>query len=206
MLWLFRVYEGRMNIFGLDQDKQTFVLRQVTTQYNISSRIDIQTQNNTQGPRRGRDWALPLFCLGLFLGLQMTWIFYECYHLKATIPVYSCICTKSKALQSCAATVSFSSWDATRAAKCLEAMLKIWCFDDIRSVVTKVSEPEAKLVYEVQTISWLIAVNPATNAAGERSFSSARPLRRGLHPGWTTKGLAAFAFPGSRSLGRKARM
>ena len=86
------------------------------------------------------------FCLGLFLGLQMTWIFYECYHLKATIPVYSCICTKSKALQSCAATVSFSSWDATRAAKCLEAMLKIWCFEDIRSVVTKFSEPEAKLV------------------------------------------------------------
>ena len=37
-----------MNIFGLDQGKQTFVLRQVTTQYNISSRIDIQTQNNTE--------------------------------------------------------------------------------------------------------------------------------------------------------------
>ena len=28
----------------------------------------------------------------------------------------------------------------------LEAMLKIWCFDDILSVVAKVSEPEAKLV------------------------------------------------------------
>ena len=39
-----------------------------------------------------------------FLGLQMTWIFYECYHLKETKPVYSCICTKSK--------------DTTRAAKC----------------------------------------------------------------------------------------
>ena len=48
VLWLFQVYEGRMDIFGLDQGKQTFVLRQVTTQYNISSRIDIQTQNNTE--------------------------------------------------------------------------------------------------------------------------------------------------------------
>lgn len=47
-LWLFQVYEGRMDIFGLDQGKQTFVLRRVTTQYNISSRIDVQTQTNTE--------------------------------------------------------------------------------------------------------------------------------------------------------------
>ena len=59
----------------------------------------------------------------------------------------------------------------------LEAMLKISCFDGIPSAVTKVPEPEKKLVSEVQTICWLLAVNPATNAAGERSFSSARPLK-----------------------------
>ena len=52
----------------------------------------------------------------------------------------------------------------------LEAMLKISCFDNILSVVTKVSEPEKKLIQEVQTIYWLLAVNAATYAAGERSF------------------------------------
>ena len=38
----------------------------------------------------------------------MTWIFREFYHLKATKRVYSCIHTKSKAQQSCAATVIFA--------------------------------------------------------------------------------------------------
>ena len=49
-------------------------------------------------------------------------------------------------------------------------MLKISCFDDILLAVTKVPEPEKKLVQEVQTIYWLLAVNAATYAAGERSF------------------------------------
>ena len=35
----------------------------------------------------------------------MTWIFYEFYHLKATKRVFSCIHLKSKAQQSCPATV-----------------------------------------------------------------------------------------------------
>ena len=48
--------------------------------------------------------------------------------------------------------------------------LKISCFDDILSAVTKVPEPDKKLVQEVQTIYWLLAVNAATYAAGERSF------------------------------------
>ena len=38
----------------------------------------------------------------------MTWIFCEFYHLKTTKRVYSCIHTKSKAQQSCAATVIFA--------------------------------------------------------------------------------------------------
>lgn len=52
----------------------------------------------------------------------------------------------------------------------LEAMLKIPRFDDILLAVTKVSEPEKKLIQEVQTICKLLAVNAATYAAGERSF------------------------------------
>lgn len=64
----------------------------------------------------------------------------------------------------------------------LEVMLKeeISCFDDILSAVTNVPEPEKKLVQEVQTICKLLAVNPATSAAGERSFSSARRLKTWL--------------------------
>ena len=43
-----------------------------------------------------------------FLGLQMTWICYEFYHLKATKRDYSRIYTKSKAQQSCAVTFIFA--------------------------------------------------------------------------------------------------
>ena len=62
----------------------------------------------------------------------------------------------------------------------LEAMLKISCFDDILSAATKVPEPGKKLVLEVQTICWLLAVNPAINNAGNRSFSSTEPLKTWL--------------------------
>ena len=75
----------------------------------------------------------------------------------------------------------------------LEAMLKISCFDDILSAVTKVPEPEKKLVQEVQTIYWLLVVNAATYAAGLDSGW----LRSRMDP----KGPAAFAFQSSRSLG-----
>ena len=49
---------------------------------------------------------------------------------------------------------------------------KISCFDEILLAVLKFPEPEKKLIQEVQTICKLPAVNPATSAAGERSFSS----------------------------------
>ena len=62
----------------------------------------------------------------------------------------------------------------------LEAILKISCFDDILLAVTKVPKREKNLVQEVQTIYWLLAVNAATYAAGERSFSSAGPLKTWL--------------------------
>ena len=44
----------------------------------------------------------------------------------------------------------------------------------------KFSEPEKKLIHEVQTIRKLLAVNPATSAAGEDSFSTARCLKMWL--------------------------
>ena len=56
----------------------------------------------------------------------------------------------------------------------LEVMLKekISCLDEILLVVSKSPEPEKKLIQEVQTICKPSAVNPATSAAGEWSFSS----------------------------------
>ncbi|CAH3140884.1 unnamed protein product, partial [Porites evermanni] len=65
----------------------------------------------------------------------------------------------------------------------LEVMLKeekISCFDEILLAVSKFPEPEKKLIQEVQTVCKLLAVNPVTSAAGERSFSSARRLRTWL--------------------------
>ena len=44
--------------------------------------------------------------------------------------------------------------------------------------VLKFSEPEKKLIQEVQTICKLLAVNPITSAAGEGSFSSVRTVSK----------------------------
>ena len=46
--------------------------------------------------------------------------------------------------------------------------------------MSKFPEPEKKLTQEAQTICKLPVVNPATSAAGERSFSSARRLKTWL--------------------------
>ena len=43
--------------------------------------------------------------------------------------------------------------------------------------MSKFPKPEEKLIQEAQTICKLPAVNPATSAAVERSFSSARRLK-----------------------------
>ena len=45
-------------------------------------------------------------------------------------------------------------------------------FDEILLAVSKFPESEKKLIQKVQTICKLPAVNTATRAAGERSFSS----------------------------------
>ncbi len=65
----------------------------------------------------------------------------------------------------------------------LEVMLKeekISCFDEILLAVSQFPEPEKKKIQEVQTVCKLLAVNPATSAAGECSFSSARRLKTWL--------------------------
>ena len=46
--------------------------------------------------------------------------------------------------------------------------------------VSKFPKPEKKLIKKAQTICKLPAVNPATGAAGERSFSCARRLKKWL--------------------------
>ena len=46
--------------------------------------------------------------------------------------------------------------------------------------MSKFPKPEEKLIQEAQTICKLAAVNPATSAAGKRSFSSARRLKTWL--------------------------
>ena len=60
--------------------------------------------------------------------------------------------------------------------------------------VTKVPEPEKKLVHEVQTIYWLLAVNVATYAAGERSFSSAGPLKTWLRSRMDEERFSSLCF------------
>lgn len=64
----------------------------------------------------------------------------------------------------------------------LEVMLKekVSCFNEILLAVSKSPEPEKRLIQVVQNICKLHAVNPATSAAGERSFSSARRLKTWL--------------------------
>ena len=53
------------------------------------------------------------------------------------------------------------------------------CFDDILAKIKQLSEAEKCMITEIMTLCKLL-VNPATNAAGERSFSSARRLKTWL--------------------------
>ena len=45
------------------------------------------------------------------------------------------------------------------------------CFDDILAKIKQLSEAEKCMITEIITLSKLLLVNPATSAAGERSFS-----------------------------------
>ena len=54
------------------------------------------------------------------------------------------------------------------------------CFDDILAKIKQLSEAEKCMITEIITRCKLLLVNPATSAAGERSFSSARRLKTWL--------------------------
>ena len=65
----------------------------------------------------------------------------------------------------------------------LQVLLKdgdYFCFDDIILKIKELLNPEREMIKEVITLCKLILVNPATSAAGERSFSTARRLKQWL--------------------------
>ena len=53
-------------------------------------------------------------------------------------------------------------------------------FDDIIVKIKELPNPEREMIKEVIALCKLILVNPATSAAGERSFSTARRLKTWL--------------------------
>ena len=62
----------------------------------------------------------------------------------------------------------------------LQVLLKdgdYFCFDDIIVKIKELPNPEREMIKEVITLCKLILVNPATSAAGERFFSTARRLK-----------------------------
>ena len=54
------------------------------------------------------------------------------------------------------------------------------CLDDILAWIKQLSETEKCMISEIITLCILLLVNPATSAAGEGSFSSARRLKTSL--------------------------
>ena len=65
----------------------------------------------------------------------------------------------------------------------LQVLLKdgdYFCFDDIIVKIKELPNPEREMIKEVITLCKLILVNPATSAAGERFFSTARRLKTWL--------------------------
>ena len=66
----------------------------------------------------------------------------------------------------------------------LQVLLKdgdYFCFYDIIVKIKELPNPEREMIKAVITLCKLILVNPATSAAGERSFSTARRLKTWLH-------------------------
>ena len=61
---------------------------------------------------------------------------------------------------------------------------KISCFNEILLAVLKFPEPEKRLIQEVQTICKLLAVNPVTSAAGERSLRTASEDVASIQDAW----------------------
>ena len=67
----------------------------------------------------------------------------------------------------------------------LQELLKdgdYFCFDDIIVKIKELPNSEREMIKEVITLCKLILVNPATGAAGERSFSTACPEAKNMAP------------------------
>ena len=67
--------------------------------------------------------------------------------------------------------------------KILQVLLKdgdYFCFDDVIVKIKELPNPEREMIKEVIMSCKLILVNPATSAAGERSFSTVRRLKTWL--------------------------
>ena len=65
----------------------------------------------------------------------------------------------------------------------LQVLLKngyYFCFDGIIVKIKELANPEREMIKEVIMLCKLILVNPATSAAGERSFSTAQRLKTWL--------------------------
>ena len=56
----------------------------------------------------------------------------------------------------------------------------IFGFEDIIVKIKELLTPERKMINEVITVCKLVLVNPATSAAGKKSFSTARRLKTWL--------------------------
>ena len=54
------------------------------------------------------------------------------------------------------------------------------CLDDILAKIKQLSEAEKCVISEIITLCKLLLVNPATSAAGERSFSSKKKSKKQL--------------------------
>ena len=61
------------------------------------------------------------------------------------------------------------------------------CFDDVFCEIKKLSKAERSLVREAVTLCKLLAVNPATSASCERTFSAARRIKTWLRASMTQK-------------------
>ena len=59
-------------------------------------------------------------------------------------------------------------------------MVIFLCFHEVIAKIKEVLTPELKMINEVITVCKLMLINPATSAAGERSFSTARRLKAWL--------------------------
>ena len=74
------------------------------------------------------------------------------------------------------------------------------CLDNILARIKQLSEAEKCMISEIITLCKLLLVNPATSAAGERSFSSAQRLKTWLRSMMTQTKFSSLTILKSDSL------